>query len=78
MINKLLGIRVHVSGDTLRRDESALLLLNHPTHLDWVFGWAGVFQAGWPHAMQNVKFVMKEPIKKVPGLGKIFAGYAQY
>ncbi len=70
MISVLLGVRVRVTGDPLRADENALLVSNHRTRLDWNFLWAAVFHAGWPTAGHNLKLVIKEEVKRIPGIGK--------
>ncbi len=69
LISTLLGVRVRVSGDALRADETALLLSNHRTRLDWNFLWAAAFHAGQPTAGHNLKLVLKDEVKRLPGIG---------
>jgi len=60
------GVQVHVSGQVPRRRERALLLLNHRTRLDWIWIWCPLVRA---HCARYLKVVLKDSLKKVPGLG---------
>ncbi len=64
-------MRVKVSGDPVRTDETSIVLCNHRTRLDWNFVWAAVFHAGWPNAGHSLKLVLKDNVKKIPGIGWI-------
>eukprot|EP00013_Stygamoeba_regulata_P004025 CAMPEP_0177637210 /NCGR_PEP_ID=MMETSP0447-20121125/4852_1 /TAXON_ID=0 /ORGANISM="Stygamoeba regulata, Strain BSH-02190019" /LENGTH=344 /DNA_ID=CAMNT_0019139127 /DNA_START=40 /DNA_END=1070 /DNA_ORIENTATION=- len=62
----LLGLQVHVSGDIPLDDERALILMNHPTRLDWMFFWSFLKRYGRLH---NEKIILKDDLKKIPGFG---------
>ena len=70
LMTLVLGVRVRVTGDALLVDESSLLVSNHRTRLDWNFLWAAVFYAGWPTAAHNLKLVLKDEVKRIPGIGE--------
>ncbi|XP_076056545.1 lysocardiolipin acyltransferase 1-like [Oratosquilla oratoria] len=66
----LYGVRIRVTGDPLRSDETSILLLNHRNRLDWNFFWMLLGHGTLPPA-HNCKFVLKSVISKFPGLGWI-------
>ncbi|XP_066592498.1 lysocardiolipin acyltransferase 1-like isoform X2 [Prorops nasuta] len=64
------GIKIAVSGDHIHPNESAVLIMNHRTRVDWNFLWAAMYQACLPSIGQHkLKFVLKDPIKHIPGPG---------
>jgi len=65
-----LGIRLRVVGDPLLSREKSLLICNHRTRLDWNWLWAALFHGGWPTAAHNAKLVLKDEVRKIPGLGE--------
>ena len=64
------GVEVVLTGDALLPGENSLMVVNHPTRLDWNFLWMGLFHAGPTH---NAKIILKESVRKVPGLGWVMA-----
>ncbi|KAG7204896.1 hypothetical protein KM043_005292 [Ampulex compressa] len=67
---KAFGVKVFVSGDHISPDESAVLVMNHRTRVDWNFLWAAMYQACLPSiASHKLKFVLKDPIRHIPGPG---------
>ncbi|XP_011310828.1 lysocardiolipin acyltransferase 1 [Fopius arisanus] len=69
---ELFGVRVIVSGDHISPDESAILVMNHRTRVDWNFLWAAMYQACMPNiAAHKLKFILKDPIRHIPGPGWI-------
>ncbi|XP_076281950.1 lysocardiolipin acyltransferase 1 [Lasioglossum baleicum] len=66
------GVKILVSGDHISPDESAILVMNHRTRVDWNFLWAAMYQACLPSiASHRLKFVLKDPIRHIPGPGWI-------
>ena len=67
---ELLGIKIVVSGDHISPDDSAILVMNHRTRVDWNFLWGAMYQASMPHvAAHKLKFILKDPIRHIPGPG---------
>lgn len=69
------GSRVFVSGVPLYPWESALIIMNHRTRLDWFFLWVallhGLEHFPRPWAGHRCKFVLKAAIRKIPAIGWI-------
>lgn len=64
------GVKVVVSGDHILPDDSAILVMNHRTRVDWNFLWGAMYQACMPNvAAHKLKFVLKDPIRHIPGPG---------
>ncbi|XP_043278284.1 lysocardiolipin acyltransferase 1-like [Venturia canescens] len=69
---EMFGVKVIVSGDHISPDESAILVMNHRTRVDWNFLWAAMYQACMPSiAAHRLKFILKDPIRHIPGPGWI-------
>lgn len=67
---ELLGIKIVVSGDHISPDDSAILVMNHRTRVDWNFLWGAMYQACLPRiAAHKLKFILKDPIRHIPGPG---------
>lgn len=67
---KLLGVKIVVSGDHIRPNDSAVLIMNHRTRVDWNFLWGAMYQACMPRVVaHNLKMILKDPIRHVPGPG---------
>ena len=46
--------------------------MNHRTRVDWNFLWAAMYQACLPNvATHRLKFVLKDPIRHIPGPGNV-------
>lgn len=68
----VLGVKIYVSGDRISPHESAVLVMNHRTRVDWNFLWAAMYQACMPNvACHKLKFILKDPIRHIPGPGWI-------
>ncbi|KAL7296346.1 hypothetical protein TKK_0010360 [Trichogramma kaykai] len=66
----IFGPKVLVSGDRIVATEPAILIMNHRTEVDWMFWWCGTYQACLPRvAVHRLKFILKEPLKHIPGPG---------
>jgi lysocardiolipin and lysophospholipid acyltransferase len=66
----VLGVKIYVSGDHISPYESAVLVMNHRTRVDWNFLWAAMYQACMPSiACHKLKFILKDPIRHIPGPG---------
>ncbi|XP_001603121.2 lysocardiolipin acyltransferase 1 [Nasonia vitripennis] len=66
------GMKVVVSGDHILPNDSAILVMNHRTRVDWNFLWGAMYQACMPNiAAHKLKFILKEPIRHIPGPGWI-------
>lgn len=71
------GVKVVVSGDHILPSDSAILIMNHRTRLDWNFTWAAMYQACLPSvAAHKLKFILKNAIRHIPGPGEQF--FAQF
>ncbi|XP_043495445.1 lysocardiolipin acyltransferase 1-like [Polistes fuscatus] len=69
---KIFGVKIFVSGDHISPNESAVLVMNHRTRVDWNFLWAAMYQACMPDiACHRLKFILKDPIRHIPGPGWI-------
>lgn len=66
------GVKIYVSGDHISPDESAVLVMNHRTRVDWNFLWAAMYQACMPKVgCHKLKFILKDPIRHIPGPGNV-------
>lgn len=53
--------------------------MNHRTRVDWNFLWAAMYQACLPSiATHRLKFVLKDPIRHIPGPGKVMIIITKY
>ncbi|KAH0539787.1 lysocardiolipin acyltransferase 1-like [Cotesia glomerata] len=69
---EMIGVKVIISGDHVLPNESAILVMNHRTRVDWNFLWAAMYQACMPNiAAHKLKFILKDPIRHIPGPGWI-------
>lgn len=69
---KLFGVKIYVSGDHISPHESAVLVMNHRTRVDWNFLWAAMYQACMPSVgCHKLKFILKDPIRHIPGPGNV-------
>ncbi|CAB0045315.1 unnamed protein product [Trichogramma brassicae] len=67
---ELLGPKILMTGEHIDPRDSALLVMNHRTRVDWNFLWGAMYQACQPRiAAHKLKFVLKDPVKHVPGPG---------
>ncbi|XP_014289944.1 lysocardiolipin acyltransferase 1 [Halyomorpha halys] len=64
----LFGTEFIVSGDKIRPWEHSILIMNHRTRLDWNFLWGAMYYSTSPPS-HRLKFILKSPIKRVPGAG---------
>lgn len=65
----LLGLRISTHGDPLplpSRRESALILSNHPTRVDWMLLWPWFSECG---KLGDLRIVLKAPLRKIPAIG---------
>lgn len=64
----LLNHRVLVHGDgvQLQNKESALIISNHPTRIDWMLLWPLFGNYG---VLPELKIVLKSPLRKIPAIG---------
>ena len=70
LLEIVFGVRTCVTGDAIRSEETSLIILNHPTRLDWGFLWCALLHSSVPPA-HNAKFVIKDAVKNIPGVGKL-------
>ena len=67
---ELLGPKIIMTGDHISPVESAVLIMNHRTRVDWNFLWGAMYQACMPHVGNHkLKFILKDSIKQIPGAG---------
>lgn len=69
LLEIVFGVRTYVTGDTMRSDESAIILCNHRTRVDWNFVWCALLHANHP-STHNSKLILKDQIKTIPAVGK--------
>ncbi len=65
-IKYILQVPIEYFGDKLVRDESALVICNHHTCVDWLFLWPFFHQID---SLAQLRIVLKSPLKKVPFIG---------
>ena len=70
LLQGVYGVKVVLTGDNVPHPENALIIINHPTRTDWNFLWAGLHHLAPSH---NAKIILKEEVKKIPGLGWIMS-----
>ena len=64
----ILGMRFVTTGDSLRKGESSLIIMNHRTHLDWMYFSPVIVRS--ESSISTEKFILKSELKKVPGAGE--------
>lgn len=64
----IFGIRVRMFGDDHLDHRRCLLIMNHRTHLDWLFLWSVLGRHG---DLNCWKAIMKSSLKKVPLYGQL-------
>lgn len=70
---ELVGVKVIVSGDHIRPNDSSIMVMNHRTRVDWNFLWGAMYQACMPHiGSHKLKMILKEQIRHIPGPGNIY------
>lgn len=65
---KIFGVKVVITGDTIRRHEKTLVIMNHRTRLDWMFFFCCVFHC---RVLNRHKITLKSVLKWIPGAGKL-------
>lgn len=70
LLEIVFGVQTYISGENFRPEENSLILLNHRTRVDWNFLWSALLHGNSPPA-HNAKLVLKDDVKKIPGLGKL-------
>lgn len=68
LIEFVFGSRFHVTGDLIKRDKPAIILMNHRTRLDWLFLWNALYKMD-PWLLTTEKISLKAPLKRIPGAG---------
>ena len=66
-LEKLYGMKVVVTGDSINRHEKTVVLLNHRTRLDWLYFMSVVFHM---LILNRQKIALKSMLKQIPGIGK--------
>ena len=69
LLTHLLGLHIFVYGDPLPRHddrESALIISNHPTRVDWMLLWPFFGECG---VLRDLRIVLKAPLRKIPAIG---------
>lgn len=69
LLERVMGMRVHLAGDVIpddARSDGMLILSNHPSTADWVYVWSWLVRQG---DMTRLKIVLKAALHKVPILG---------
>ncbi|CAD5231788.1 unnamed protein product [Bursaphelenchus xylophilus] len=64
----LFGVKIRVTGDLIRRDEPAIIIMNHRTRLDWLFFWNALYKMD-PWLLTTEKISLKAELNKIPGAG---------
>ncbi|GAM22241.1 hypothetical protein SAMD00019534_054160 [Acytostelium subglobosum LB1] len=60
------GIKITIYGDDVPEDENAVIIMNHPSEIDWAYTW---ILGAMKNSLGNIKIIMKDEIKYVPGVG---------
>ncbi|KAK4878651.1 hypothetical protein RN001_011157 [Aquatica leii] len=73
LLEVLCGCDVQILGDPVMANETSLLIMNHRTRTDWNFLWPAVYHCtrGSIKYKYPTKFVLKDIIKHIPGIGWI-------
>lgn len=61
-------VKVKVTGDIIKRDECAVIIMNHRTRLDWLFFWTCLWRHGYTN-LKHEKIILKHELKVYPGPG---------
>ncbi|KAL8160578.1 hypothetical protein V2J09_002115 [Rumex salicifolius] len=69
LFEKINGIRVVFSGETLPRENRVLLIANHRTEVDWMYLWDLALRKG---NLGYFKYVLKSSLMKLPVFGWAF------
>ena len=70
LVELILGVRVHISGDALLAHESSLILSNHgSTLIDALVMSSAVFHASRPTGAIAVRAVVADRFKDLPVIG---------
>lgn len=75
MLFFLFGVKFRVSGDLIKRDKPALIIMNHRTRLDWLFFWNALYKMD-PWLLTTEKISLKSELKNIPGAG--ISSYAYF
>lgn len=65
-LEKIFRVKLVITGDTIRRHEKTLLIMNHRTRLDWMFFFCCVFHC---RVLNRHKITLKSMLKWIPGPG---------
>ena len=66
------GTKLIMSGDHILPDETAILVINHASQVDWAYIGASLYYACMPYfRAYNCKFITQEKMKHIPGLGEL-------
>ncbi|KAF2073432.1 hypothetical protein CYY_005249 [Polysphondylium violaceum] len=60
------GIEVRYYGDEVGQGEAAILMMNHPSEVDWLFSYS---IAQRTKSLSKIKVILKNDVRYVPGVG---------
>lgn len=60
-------MKVVISGDKPVVTDTALIVMNHRCHFDWMFYWSVLMRYG---KLCYLRIVMKDILRHIPGLGE--------
>eukprot|EP01133_Synstelium_polycarpum_P016356 gene16356-19459_t len=60
------GVEIRFYGDDVPDSEGALLMLSHPSEVDWIFTWCLGLRK---KSMSNIKIMLKNEIRYLPAIG---------
>ena len=63
----MFGVKVKVTGEKPPVDDTALIIMNHRSRLDWMFYWCYLHRYGH---LKHEKIILKDDLKNIPGPGK--------
>ncbi|XP_035665785.1 lysocardiolipin acyltransferase 1-like isoform X1 [Branchiostoma floridae] len=66
LLEMVYGIKVRITGDSIKPGERTLLIMNHRTRLDWMFLWMYLIRRG---QLSKEKIILKNELRKIPGAG---------
>uniref|UniRef100_A0A0R3RT82 PlsC domain-containing protein n=1 Tax=Elaeophora elaphi TaxID=1147741 RepID=A0A0R3RT82_9BILA len=64
----IFGIEFKITGDMIDYDRPAVILMNHPTRLDWMYFWVALFKMN-PWLLISSKIALKTELRRVPAAG---------
>ncbi|PAA55537.1 hypothetical protein BOX15_Mlig033260g4, partial [Macrostomum lignano] len=66
LMELFLGLKFRHYGDSIDKRDCAIIIMNHPSRLDWMYIWYLLMRFG---CLSTLKIIMKHELKNLPGPG---------